>query len=84
VEAMGAGNCVIAFDTPENREVVGGCGLLFKSVAELTKQIQWAIDNPADVSALGGKAQGRARAVYSWDAVTIQYEKLFEDMKLSR
>lgn len=84
VEAMGAGNCVIAFDTPENREVVGGCGLLFKNVAELTKHIQWAIDNPADVSALGEKAQGRARAVYSWDAVTSQYEKLFEDMKLSR
>ena len=84
VEAMGAGNCVIAYDTPENREVVGGCGLLFRDVAELTKHIQWAIDSPAEVSALGEKAQARARAVYSWDAVTSQYEKLFEDMKVSR
>jgi glycosyltransferase involved in cell wall biosynthesis len=83
IEAMGAGNCVIAYDTPENREVVGGSGLLFKDVAELTKHIQWAIDNPDGVSALGEKAQARARAVYSWDAVTSQYEKLFEDMKLS-
>ena len=84
IEAMGAGNCVIAYDTPENREVVGGCGLLFTNVTELTKHIQWAIDNPADVSVLGKKAQDRARAVYSWDAVTSQYEKLFENMKLSR
>jgi len=84
VEAMGAGNCVIAYDTPENREVVGGCGLLFKDAAALPKHIQWAIDNPDGVSALGDKAQARARAAYSWDAVTSQYEKLFEDMKLSR
>jgi glycosyltransferase involved in cell wall biosynthesis len=81
---MGAGNCVIAYDTPENREVVGGCGLLFTNVVELTKHIQWAIDNPASVSELGEKAQARARAVYSWDAVTSQYENLFENMKLSR
>jgi glycosyltransferase involved in cell wall biosynthesis len=84
VEAMGAGNCVIAYDTPENREVLGECGLLFKNVAELTTQIQWSIDNRADASALGERAQRRARAAYSWDAVTSQYEKLFEDMKLSR
>jgi glycosyltransferase involved in cell wall biosynthesis len=84
VEAMGAGNCVIAYDTPENREVLGECGLLFKNVAELTTQIQWAIDNRADASALGERAQRRARAAYSWDAVTSQYEKLFEDMKLYR
>src|SRR5262245_23744290 len=29
IEAMGAGNCVIAYDTPENLEVVGDCGLFF-------------------------------------------------------
>jgi glycosyltransferase involved in cell wall biosynthesis len=83
VEAMGAGNCVIAYDTPENREVVGGCGLLFKNVVELTRHVQWAIDDPGGASGLGEKAQARARAVYSWEAVTNQYEKLFEDMKPS-
>jgi glycosyltransferase involved in cell wall biosynthesis len=83
IEAMGAGNCVIAYDTPENREVLGDCGLLFKNAEELTRHIQWAIDDPLRVSAFGEKAQARARAVYSWDAITSQYEKLFEDMKLS-
>jgi glycosyltransferase involved in cell wall biosynthesis len=83
IEAMGAGNCVIAYDTPENREVLGDCGLLFKDVAELTRYIQGAIDDPVRASAFGDKAQARAKAVYSWDAITSQYEKLFEDMKLS-
>ena len=83
VEAMGAGNCVIAYDTPENREVVGDCGLLFRDVAGLTRQIQWAIDDPARVTGLREKALARAKALYSWDAITDQYEKLFRDMKLS-
>jgi glycosyltransferase involved in cell wall biosynthesis len=79
IEAMGAGNCVIAYDTPENREVLGDCGLLFKDVAELTRYIQGAIDDPVRASAFGDKAQARAKAVYSWDAITSQYEKLFEE-----
>jgi glycosyltransferase involved in cell wall biosynthesis len=83
VEAMGAGNCVIAYDTPENREVVGDAGLLFRNVAELTRHIQWTIDDPDKVTGLREKAQARAKALYSWDAITNQYEKLFEDMKLS-
>ncbi|RMH22658.1 MAG: DUF1972 domain-containing protein, partial [Acidobacteria bacterium] len=31
VEAMGYGNCVVVNDTPENREVMAGCGLLFRA-----------------------------------------------------
>jgi glycosyltransferase involved in cell wall biosynthesis len=83
VEAMGVGNCVIVYDTPENREVIGDCGLLFKDAADLTRQIQWIVDEPARISGLGAKAQARAKALYSWDAITDRYEKLFEDMKLS-
>jgi glycosyltransferase involved in cell wall biosynthesis len=77
VEAMGAGNCVIVYDTPETREVVGECGLFFTDTADLTRQIQRVIDNPEIVRALQNKAQARAKAVYSWDAVTEEYEKLF-------
>src|SRR6185436_2565423 len=43
IEAMGAGNCVLVFDTPENREVVGDCGLYFTSNTELTSLLQTAI-----------------------------------------
>ena len=83
VEAMGAGNCVIVFDTPENREVVGDCGLFFKDAADLAAQIQRTIDDPLMVASLREKAQARARLRYSWEAITDQYEKLFRDLKNS-
>lgn len=83
IEAMGAGNCVIVYDTPENREVIGDCGLLFKDAAELARQIQKVMDDPSSVATLRAKAQARAKAKYSWDAITDQYEKLFRDMKYS-
>src|SRR5215472_6096851 len=40
VEAMGSGNCVIAKDTPENREVLADSGLFFKDAETLRRQIE--------------------------------------------
>jgi glycosyltransferase involved in cell wall biosynthesis len=80
VEAMGAGNCVIVYDTPENREVTGDCGLFFTDTASLTHQLQSAMDNPDMVERLRQRARQRAQAVYSWDAVTDKYEKLLQDV----
>lgn len=83
VEAMGAGNCVIVYDTPENREVVGGAGLFFKDAAELSKLLQSAVDDPRMVDEFRRKARQRAETEYSWDRITDQYEKLFSDLKRS-
>jgi glycosyltransferase involved in cell wall biosynthesis len=82
VEAMGAGNVVIVFDTPENREVVGDCGLFFDSVDTLVKQMYAALKDPSLVESMSTAAQERAKALYSWDAVTDAYEKLFSDLML--
>ena len=83
IEAMGAGNCVLVYDTPENREVVADCGLLFHDVDALTAQIQRTVYNPAIVREYGDKARARAQRLFSWDAVTDQYENLFREMKAS-
>src|SRR6266446_6280057 len=80
IEAMGAGNCVLAKDTPENREVVGDCGLLFESAGSLSSQLQATLRDSAMVERLRAKAQARAKEHYSWDAVTDAYEKLFRDL----
>jgi len=80
IEAMGAGNCVIVYDTPENREVVGDCGLFFSSGAELTNLLQKAIDSPQLVDGFREKAQARARKQYSWDAIADEYEALFREL----
>src|SRR5262245_15592045 len=80
IEAMGAGNCVFAYDTPENREVLGDCGLFFSSVEELSGLLQKAVDDPRFVESFRGRARARAQALYSWDAITDQYEELFRTL----
>jgi len=76
IEAMGAGNCILAFDTPENREVLGDCGLFFTDVDSLTSQMRLTLEKPSLIESLRVKAQARARSQYSWDAVTDAYERL--------
>jgi glycosyltransferase involved in cell wall biosynthesis len=81
IEGMGAGNCVIVYDTPENREVAGDCGLFFQDAESLARQIQATVGDPGLVAHYRDKARRRAKALYSWDAVTDAYEKLFRDLR---
>jgi glycosyltransferase involved in cell wall biosynthesis len=80
LEAMGAGNCVIAKDTPENREVLGEAGLFFDDADSLRNQVESTLSDEALVLRLRASAQARAKARYSWDAVTDAYEQLFRDL----
>ena len=80
IEGMGAGNCVIAKDTPENHEVLGDTGLFFSDAESLSDQIQLTLKDPSLVERLRISAHARAKARYSWDAVTDAYEKLFMDL----
>jgi glycosyltransferase involved in cell wall biosynthesis len=79
IEAMGAGNLVMAFGTPENVEVVDGCGLVFRDQIELTKEIARVVADPsaADLERMRASARARVAAHYSWDAVTDAYEHLW-------
>lgn len=79
IEAMGFGNCVIANGTPENREVLGKAGLIYKKndVEDLRKKIQFVNDNPQVISEFGEKAQKRVEKIYNWETITNKYEKLF-------
>jgi len=80
IEAMGVGNCVIANDTPENREVLADTGIFFRDAEELSRQIQLTLTDESLVTRLRGCAQNRAKARYSWDAVTDAYERLFREL----
>ncbi len=84
IEAMGAGNCVIAKDTPENREVVADCGLFFEGAETLSRRLEAIINDRPLVECLRRKAVLRAKEHYSWDVVTDSYEKLFHDMAFFR
>src|SRR5437867_2013254 len=60
VEAMGAGNCVIVKDTPENREVVGDCGLFFHDAQNLVRRIEVTLTDGDLLERLRKKATARA------------------------
>jgi glycosyltransferase involved in cell wall biosynthesis len=80
IEAMGSGNCVIAKDTPENREVLADSGLFFTDPDTLRRQIERTLADLSLVQQLRASAQNRVKRHYSWDAVTDAYEKLFREM----
>lgn len=79
VETMGAGNLVLAFATPENVEVLAGCGLTFRTTRELADHMTRIVEHPDAVAfhRLRTAARRRAAEAYSWDAVTTAYEELF-------
>jgi glycosyltransferase involved in cell wall biosynthesis len=83
VEAMGRGATILANDVPEHREVLGDAGRYYaRNDAEVmaTRLIELVSD--VDLRArLGENASARARAEYSWDRVTSQYEELFSRMR---
>lgn len=80
IEAMGRGALVLYLDTPENEEVAGGAGLPF-TAGTLTAVLQQALTMPpAQRRAWQQKAVSRVRERYSWEAVTSQYESLFQKL----
>ena len=81
IESMGAGNCVIAKDTPENHEVLGDAGLFFRDAEDLACQLRLTLSDAELVGRLRKTAHARAKAHYSWDAVTDAYENLFGTLR---
>jgi glycosyltransferase involved in cell wall biosynthesis len=79
IEAMGYGNFVIANDTPENAETLGGTGILYRKndAEDLARLAQRVADNHGELDALKAAALERAGSTYSWDHVIDQYEQLF-------
>jgi glycosyltransferase involved in cell wall biosynthesis len=82
LEAMGQGNMVIANGTPENIEVLGGAGLIYKKndSDDLARLLQDVADNPENWQHLKDEALSRARSLYSWEDVVTQYEQLFHSL----
>ena len=82
IEAMGAGNLVLAFDTPENREVLDDTGLIFDTQAALTDRLAEVVVDPhaARFDELRAAARRRVEDHYSWDAVTEAYLALWREL----
>jgi glycosyltransferase involved in cell wall biosynthesis len=79
IEAMGLANLIIANGTPENIEVLGDAGIVYRKndVDDLARCIQEAADSPERYEPLKLAARARAQAHYSWANVVADYERLF-------
>lgn len=87
LEAMALGNCVIANDTPENRETIGYAGLTYdgrNGSTSLRSVLDRLIQQPLLVDAYRRLAYQRAHSVYNWEAVTDAYESLCKQLIQSR
>ena len=78
--AMGAGVPLICSDIPENVYIAGRFALLFErsNVSSLRSRIEGALHHPRTLYQNAAKGRGQIRRLYSWDAVTGAYEKIFQ------
>jgi len=84
IEAMGRGALVLYRDTEENAEVAEGAGIPFGE-RDLAEKIDYVLHmNEAQRAGLRSSAVERVRQRYSWDAVTVDYERLFRKLAPNR
>ncbi|HYM26891.1 MAG TPA: DUF1972 domain-containing protein, partial [Steroidobacteraceae bacterium] len=80
LEAMAFGNCVIVNDMAANLETVGSAAIPYHGpdgADALARVLERVLANPDEIADYRRRAAERAATVYSWDAVTDQYEALF-------
>jgi glycosyltransferase involved in cell wall biosynthesis len=82
VKALGCGNCIAAFASPFNREVLTGrdgvlYGELFADEDELACILQRFENQPELVESYRARAWNRVREGYSWERITDGYEAVF-------
>jgi len=85
IESMGRGCMVLYLDTVENVEVAGDAGIVFADADDLVQKLQEAVDAPPEARAeWGRRAMSRVEKLYSWDAVTDQYESLLQNLVIGK
>jgi glycosyltransferase involved in cell wall biosynthesis len=81
LKAMGYGNCILALDTVFNREVLADGGLFFpKDDSALAGLIRRIEGDPSLVNELRRKGPARIRKEYTWEKVSDQYDRLFNEV----
>lgn len=75
VEQMSLGNFILSYDNPSNREVLGDCGIFFKTEDELASILAHPPEN--EIGNMKKKAKQRAQEFYSWNKISKDYAELF-------
>jgi glycosyltransferase involved in cell wall biosynthesis len=78
VEAMGAGNAIVAHDNRFNRWVAGDAARYFRDTSSLSAEIAAVAEASELREALRRATLARFREAFTWPAVLAQYEALLE------
>ncbi len=76
VEALGAGNPVIAHDNAYNRWVAQDAALYFSTADDVDARVSELVDQPELASRLSAAARARHASEFTWEHVAGQYEQL--------
>lgn len=80
IEAMGRGALTLYLQTDENSEVAGGAGIAFTPETLAGRLLQVLQMSAEERQCYKDAAMSRVEERYSWDAVTTDYEHLFESL----
>lgn len=76
VEALGAGNAVVAHDNRFNRWVAGDGAVYFDGADSFSAQLGQLLAEPSRLQALSAKSRERFHREFTWPHVLTQYEDL--------
>ena len=76
VEALGAGNAVLAHDNPYNRWVAGDGACYFQGEAGCAAQLEGILNNPALLQSMAAASRVRHAQAFTWEQVLAEYEVL--------
>ena len=76
VEALGAGNAVLAHDNPYNRWVAGEGGVYFSGEDGCAQQIEALLGDPGRLAQLQAASRARHAAAFTWGKILGDYERL--------
>ena len=79
VEALGAGNAVLAHDNPFNRWVAGEAGVYFCGEKECVQRIEHLLGDADRLTLLQSASRARHAAEFTWEKVLGDYETLLLD-----
>jgi glycosyltransferase involved in cell wall biosynthesis len=80
LKAMGYGNCILAFSSVFNREVLADTGLFWSDRPSLVALMQALEADPARAAHLRTLPRPRIAAEYTWEKIARQYDELFADV----
>ncbi len=79
VEALGAGNAVLAHDNRFNRWVAGASGLFFNDEADCAEKMEKMLMDDAMLARLRAESRQRHAERFTWEGVLAEYEALLSN-----